>query len=195
MREAVAATAKLGGGQWGVTFPDTGLGQQLRQAAALIKAGGNFGMERQVFLVGLGGFGASANLAALYRELSPAMSAFLSATREMGMAQSVTTYTDTEFSRTLRPNTRGGADPAWGGHHLVMGGGVIGGSVHGMFPLPSAGDPHDAKQRGILRPSSTKEQFHSTLANWFGVSYSDVMRLLPGIRTGGRPTLGFMVTG
>lgn len=199
LREAVAAEAKSGGGRWSVPFPETGLGQQLRQAAALIKSAGSFGMERQVFLVGLSAFAfPSSNLAGqadLYRELSSAMAAFLSATREIGMAQNVSTYTDTEFSRALRPNPRGGLDPAWGSHHLVMGGSVLGGSVFGQFPAPSVGGSHDPQQRGILRPSSSKEQYYATLANWFGVPPHEVVKYLPRLQNGGRPTLGFMVTG
>jgi uncharacterized protein (DUF1501 family) len=199
LREAVTAEAKAAGGQWSVPFPDTGLGQQLRQVAALIRSAGTLGMERQVFLVGLSAFAFPLNdlagQANMFRELSSGMAAFFSATREMGMAQDVTTYTDTEFSRSLRPNPQGGLDPAWGGHQLVMGGSVLGGSVFGQFPAPSVGGAHDPKQRGILRPSSSKDQYYATLANWYGVPPYQAAKYLPRIQNGGRPTLGFMVTG
>lgn len=198
MREKVAEAAQRGG-DWRIAFPDTGLGQQLRQAATLIRTGGSLGMDRQVFLVSLSGFETRSNQlptqAALFRELSSAMAAFHAATNEMGMSQSVTTYTDTEFSRTLRPTRSGGSEPAWGGHQLVMGGAVLGGSVYGTFPAPIAGGQHDPRQLGILRPQNTKDQYHATLATWFGVPSSQISTYLPGVRNLGRPTLGFMVTG
>ena len=199
LREAVAGAAQSGGDRWGVEFPATGLGQQLRQAAALIRSGASLGMDRQVFLTGIAGYAGAPNQlsadSALFRELSPAMAAFHAAIREIGMSQSVTTYTDTEFSRALRPNRFGIAEPAWGGHQLVMGGSVLGGSVHGVFPLPSAGGPDDPRRIGVLRPTSSKDQYYATLANWFGLPYPDIARNLPGVRRAARPTLGFMVTG
>jgi hypothetical protein len=83
--------------------------------------------------------------AGLYRELSSAMGAFYAAVSQMGRAQDVTTYTDSEYSRTMVPNDRTGTDPAWGGHHLVMGGSVIGGNVHGVFPDLVPGGRNDAE--------------------------------------------------
>lgn len=198
LREATVELARVGG-EWNVQFPQTGLGQSLRQAATLIKAAGSLGMERQIFLAGLSGFQSQTNSAAaqsaLYRELSTAMAAFYSATQEMGRAGDVMMYTDTEFSRTLKPDRRGYAGIAWGGHQLAVGGGVLGRSVYGAFPAPALGGPQDPQQAGIFFPTSSKEQYHATFANWFGVPPEGIRRHLPGAANSNRMTLGFTVAG
>ncbi|HEV2446654.1 MAG TPA: DUF1501 domain-containing protein [Candidatus Sulfopaludibacter sp.] len=200
LRDAVFRAAANPGKRIGTAFPATGLGQQLRQVAALIAGADTLGMGRQVFLCTLGGFATTQNelaiQAELFRELSTAMSAFYAAMVEIGQAQTVTAYTDTEYSRTLRPNAFGGSDPAWGGHNLVMGGSVLGGNVYGPFPAPTlAAAPHDRNGRGILLPANSKQQYYATLANWFGVSSSQISEYLPGAAASARRTLGFMVTG
>ena len=50
----------------------------------------------------------------LLQELSGAMGAFFNATVELGVANSVTPFTSSEFGRTLMPNSSGGTDHAWG---------------------------------------------------------------------------------
>ena len=57
----------------------------------------------------------------------------------MGMAQNVTTFTESDFSRTFQPTTADGSDHAWGSHHLVLGGAVQGGQIFGKFPDLRAG--------------------------------------------------------
>jgi uncharacterized protein (DUF1501 family) len=37
------------------------------------------------------------------------------------MAQNVTTFTESDFSRTFQPTSGGGSDHAWGSHHFVLG--------------------------------------------------------------------------
>jgi len=199
LRQAVNDAAGNGGAEWRVQFPQTGLGQDLRQAAALIRAAGSLNMERQIFLVGLSGFQTQTNSveaqSALYRELSTAMAAFYSATQEMGRERDVTTYTDSEFSRTLKPDRRGFPAPAWGGHQLAMGGGVLGRGVYGVFPAPALGGPQDPQQTGVFLPTSSKEQYYATFANWFGMPPYEIRKHLPGLANSGRMTLGFTVNG
>ena len=188
LRQTLYQTAQ-GGGDSLPAFPQTGIGQQLRQAAALIQSAGTLGMQQQVFLVPGSGFGSPASdQTSVFREVSTAMAAFHDAMTAIGMAQNVTTYTDTEFARSLRPNSNGASDPGWAGCQLVMGGGVLGGSVFGA--ATSSIDP-----RGIFPPAITKDQYHATLANWFGVPHSQLSRHLPGLGGITRPTVGFMVTG
>jgi uncharacterized protein (DUF1501 family) len=144
----------------------------------------------------LGGFGTSARQlephAALLKELSSGMAAFYRATEEMGIAQSVTTFTDSEYSRTLQPNKRLGTDPAWGGHQLVLGGSVLDGDVYGRFPVRALGGPDDVNGRGVFRPGQSKEQYAATLATWFGLDYPELVGAMPRITRYARPTLGFV---
>ena len=69
------------------------------------------------------------------------MAAFYAATQELGVAQNVTTFTESDFSRTFQPTTADGSDHAWGSHHLVMGGAVQGGQIYGAFPTFELGGP------------------------------------------------------
>ena len=120
------------------TFPTTSIGAQLQQVAQIIQVQSYLGMRRQIFFCSLGGFDThAAELQAhttLRPQLSPALAAFYAATQELAMAQNVTTFTESDFSRTFQPTTEDGSDHAWGSHHLVLGGAVKGGQIFGQFP-------------------------------------------------------------
>ena len=55
---------------------------------------------------------------------SQALAAFNSAMAELGTENDVTTFTESDFSRTFQPTSGDGSDHAWGSHHLVLGGAV-----------------------------------------------------------------------
>ena len=90
-------------------FPTTSIGAQLKQVAQIIQVQSYLGMRRQIFFCSLGGFDTHTNEMEthnnLYPQLSPALAAFYSATQELGMAQNVTTFTESDFSRTFQPTT------------------------------------------------------------------------------------------
>jgi uncharacterized protein (DUF1501 family) len=48
---------------------------------------------------------------------------------ELGTQGQVTTFTESDFSRTFQATSGDGSDHAWGSHHLVMGGAVRGGDI------------------------------------------------------------------
>src|SRR5208283_1738338 len=122
-----------------IVFPQTGIGQQLAQVAQLIRARTQLGASRQIFFTSLGGFDTHtdelAGQAALLLQLSDAISAFYTALADstIAAADKVTLFTESEFSRTFQPNSNGGTDHAWGGHHLIAGSAVKGG-LYGTFP-------------------------------------------------------------
>jgi uncharacterized protein (DUF1501 family) len=173
-------------------FPATGIGDQLRRVAGLIANGAAAEVNRPVFTVMVTSRRQATEQTAFLSDLGEAMASFYWATEELGVVQSVTTYTDTEFNRSLVPNAHGETDCAWGGHQMVMGGSVIGGNVYGAFPLMQPGGPDDAGRTGIWRPTTTKDQYAASLANWFGVSHGSLGPLFPNWDASRSPVIGFL---
>jgi uncharacterized protein (DUF1501 family) len=176
------------------TFPDTDLGGQLRMIAQLIVVRSQLGLRRQVFFARLGGWDLHDNQidahAELLTELSDAMKAFHDATVNLGVANDVTTFTASDFGRTLVANGDG-SDHGWGSHHLIMGGAVRGGEFYGTMPDLTVDGPDDTEQ-GRWIPTVSVDEYHATLARWFGVSDSDLPVVLPNIGRFATPDLGFM---
>jgi uncharacterized protein (DUF1501 family) len=177
-------------------FPQSNLGAQLAQVAQMIQIASYLGMRRQIFFCSLGGFDTHTNELnthnTLYPELSPALSAFYDATQEIGMAQNVTTFTESDFSRTFQPTTGDGSDHAWGSHHLVLGGAVQGGQIFGKFPTFELGGPDDADVRGRWIPTTSIDQYGATLCSWFGIPDSALPTVFPNFSNFGSQKLGFL---
>ncbi len=159
------------------------LAGQMRIVARLIAARNALGLKRQVFFVSIGGFDHHDSLMqkhpGLMARVDAAMGAFYQATVELGVANNVTTFTASDFGRTLSSNADG-SDHGWGGHHFVMGGAVNGGRYFGTAPRVSL-QSDDQVGQGRLLPSTSVDQFAATLARWFGVSASELPGILPRI--------------
>ena len=176
-------------------FPQTDIGRQLQQVAQIIQLRASTGMSRQVFFCSLGGFdthsGQSWEQWDLLRQVSAGMLSLYNATAEMGIADQVTTFTESEFGRTLQPSGSG-TDHGWGSHHLVLGGAVKGGDVYGTFPMPALGGPDDANNRGVLIPSTSVDQYGATMAKWFGVGPASLPQVFPNLANFVTADVGFM---
>lgn len=176
------------------TFPDTDLGGQLGMIARLIGVREQLGLKRQVFFARLGGWDLHDSQVGaheeLLSELSDAMKAFHDATVELQVPNDVTTFTASDFGRTLVTNGDG-SDHGWGSHHFVMGGAVRGGEFYGNMPDLSVGGPDDTNN-GRWIPTVSVDEYNATLAKWFGVSDSDLPVILPNIGRFAQPDLGFM---
>ncbi len=177
-------------------FPATGIGRQLAQTAKLISARTGLGMNRQIFFCTLGGFDNHSDLLPIHDnllgQLDAAMTAFYAATVEMGVASNVTTFTESEFGRTLDGNSTVGSDHAWGGNHLIVGGAVRGGEVYGTMPTLRLGGPDDAGNRGLFIPTTSLDQYGATLASWFGVGAGDLGTVFPNLVNFTTKTLPFL---
>jgi uncharacterized protein (DUF1501 family) len=177
-------------------FPSTSLGQQLQQVAEIISVQTWLGMRRQIFFCSLGGFDThSGELAThnnVYPQVGGALKAFQAATQELGMEKNVTTFTESDFSRTFQPTTDDGSDHAWGSHHMVMGGAVNGGKIFGKFPAFELGGPDDADTRGRWIPTTSVDQYGATLSAWFGLPADAVAAVFPNLTNFTVKDLGFL---
>lgn len=197
-QDAMDLNALLIGNTANVTsdFPGSQIGAQLKQVAKIIKLRSTTGMSRQVFMCMLGGFDTHYSQSwqhwNLLDELSEAMAAFYKATEvELGIPDKVTTFTLSEFGRTLQPSGLG-CDHGWGSNHLIMGGAVKGGQVYGTFPTLVASGPDDSGNRGAMIPTTSIAQYGATLAKWFGVPDENLAQVFPSLENFDVKDLGFM---
>ena len=189
-------------------FPNTGIARQLKQVALLIKActdpAAGINMKRQIFFTQIGGFDThSAEIPGqqnLLTQISQAISAFYQATVELNMQDKVTLFTMSDFGRTLQPAGTGvnavGTDHAWGNHHFIVGGKVLGNALYGTYPTLALGGPDDtdggSNPRGRWIPTTSVEQYGATLATWYGLSTADLPAVFPLIGRFSTPNLGFL---
>jgi uncharacterized protein (DUF1501 family) len=183
----VAAIGATASASMNALFPSSAtntLSAQLKMVARMIEQQATFGMKRQVFMVGMGGFDLHDFLATqhppLLQKLSSAMKEFDDAMTSLGKGSQVTAFTASDFGRTLTSNGDG-SDHGWGSHHFVMGGAVNGGKFVGT--APEIGLTHNQQVgSGRLIPSTAVDQLGAELAAWFGVSATDVKTVLPNAK-------------
>jgi uncharacterized protein (DUF1501 family) len=161
-------------------------------------------MKRQIFFTQIGGFDTHSveigNQANLLTQVSQAISAFYKATEELGIQDKVTTFTMSDFGRTLQPAGSGvtavGSDHGWGNHQLIVGGSVLGHTFYGTYPTLALGGPDDtdggSNPRGRWIPTTSVEQYAATLATWYGLSTADLPVVFPLIDRFSTSNLGFL---
>lgn len=179
----------------GTLFPESPLGQQLQTVAELIAVRDQLQMQRQIFFVATGGFDShddqNLNQPGLLAGVSDAMSAFYDATIELGVADSVTSFTQSDFARTLTSNGDG-SDHAWGGVQLIVGDAVLGRDIYGTYPVLQI-DGDDDVGGGRMIPTTSADQYAATLARWFGIDDADLRTVAPAIDNFAQRDLGFLI--
>jgi uncharacterized protein (DUF1501 family) len=183
-------------------FSPNSLSQRFRMIAQTIAVRNVLGMSRQTFFVQAGGWDHHDEVIlsqeAMLPVISAALSEFYTALEEIGVENDVTTFTASDFARTLSSNGRG-SDHAWGGNHMVLGGAVNGGDIYGTFPDLFLGNSLDTN-RGRLIPTTSVDELFAELATWFGVPAPDLELILPNISRfyspgSSIPPIGFMNAG
>jgi uncharacterized protein (DUF1501 family) len=181
------------------SFSDAPFSQVMRQIARVINAREALGANRQTFFVTVGGWDhhddVIENQAGMLPGIDTGLLEFQNSMKALGVDSQVTSFTISDFGRTLTSNGKG-SDHGWGGHHIIMGGAVNGGQIYGDYPDIHPANPLDVG-RGIYAPTTAVDEYFAELALWFGVSSSELVDVLPNIGrfytpiSGGRP-LGFM---
>lgn len=176
------------------SFPEGSLATDLKMVARMISAREALDVKRQVYFVGFGDFDTHGDQnnrqPELLSQLSQAMGAFNRAMNELGMADQVTTFTMTDFGRTLTSNGDG-TDHAWGGHQLISGGAVKGGDIYGSMPDLNLNSDSDIGEGRII-PSTSMDQYGANLTSWFGLPSADFGSVFPNLHNFGDIDLGFM---
>ncbi|MFO0982753.1 MAG: DUF1501 domain-containing protein [Planctomycetota bacterium] len=116
----------------GAVYPDTYLGRQLKQIAALIKA--DVGVE--VAMANIGGWDLHAslngNMGILLDDLARCMEAFYQDT--LALQDRIVVVAMSEFGRRVAENASSGVDHGHGNCMLLMGGAIAGGQVMTVWP-------------------------------------------------------------
>ncbi len=188
-------------GDWKAN-PANRLETQLHLVARLIAAREALGQSRQLFFVRMGGWDTHSNqnerFPVLLSQLESALAPFTQALETLGVEQDVTTFTASDFGRTLSSNGNG-TDHGWGGHAFVFGGAVDGGQLYGELPSFSAtNNPDDADDgrgfAGRLIPALSVNQYGATLSRWMGVDDAALDEVFPGLANFNTRDLGFFKT-
>jgi uncharacterized protein (DUF1501 family) len=181
-------------------FSASGLSQALAQIARIISVSDQLNAPKQTFFITFGGWDHHDDVIpqqeAMLPVVSQGLAEFHSALTELGVLDRVTTFTISDFGRTLTSNGKG-SDHGWGGNSLVMGGAVNGGDVYGAYPEIDPGNPLDVG-RGRFIPTTSIDALYAELAMWYGVGAGDLDFVLPNIGrfydTGsGTAPVGFMI--
>jgi uncharacterized protein (DUF1501 family) len=201
LKDAIAVAqavnaAVAGSSSLGVTFASTDIGTQLAQVAKLIQVRAALGATRQIFFCSQGGYDTHSNQlplqVTLYSNLANALAAFDQAMGVLSVENNVTTFTESDFSRTFQPNGNAGTDHGWGSHALVMGGSVNGGNLYGTFPALTLAGPDDSGTRGTWVPSTSEDQYVGAVAKWFGLAQADLDYVFPNLHSFGYQTPAFI---
>ncbi|AZZ98031.1 DUF1501 domain-containing protein [Pseudoalteromonas sp. R3] len=164
-------------------FGESGLSAQLAAVAKTISIQSLLGAKRQIFFVSMGGFDThddqESTHPALLEGLAQSMGEFQSAMAELNLVEQVTTFTMSDFGRTLTSNGDG-TDHGWAGNQLVLGGAVNGGDLHGAMMAQRLDGSEDVGG-GRLIPAFSNEQYFAPLARWFGLADSELTELFPNL--------------
>lgn len=180
---------------------NTGIAKQLYQVAKMLRERATVGGSRHVYVVSQTGYDTHndhlARQNTLFAQLAPALVAFQTALAQLGLEDSVTCFTLSDFGRTLKPNASAGTDHGWGNNHFVLGAAVKGGATYGSFPSHVLGGADDYgvnswEWQGRFIPSTSVDQYVATLASWMGLSDSQILGMLPQLAQFSTRKLGFL---
>lgn len=176
-------SAAIGNSTLSTAFSASDLSQRLKMVARTIKVRQALGVKRQTFFVRFDGWDhhdeVLNNQSQMLAILSKAMSEFQTALAELNVEDCVTTFTASDFARTLTSNGNG-TDHAWGGNVMVMGSKVKGKDIYGNYPTLRLNTDIEVGG-GVMIPQISTDEYFAELALWYGVSKGDLTTLFPNI--------------
>ena len=181
--------AAIGHGGIGVKWePD------LLSAAKLIKIGKDSGLKRQIVYIRMASFDTHGNQREFHgkylRSLDTAIGKFQRIMKKLGLEESVTTISMSDFGRSIGANSDG-TDHAWGNNLFVIGGAVKGG-LYGKQASLKLGGEDDMSYKGRLIPTTSMSQYYNTILEWFGADEDLRNNLLVDLKNFDNKNLGFM---
>ncbi len=171
------------------------LGRQLELVAKILSVRDNFPGQprRQIFFVNHHGWDThDSDNEHQAGYLSDSLGAFQAALEKMGLENQVTTFTISDFGRSLTTNGAG-TDHGWGGHAFVMGGAVRGGDIFGRMPALHRDSPDAWSNRMV--PTTAMEEYLATIVRWFGAGETELDRIFPNLRRFALRDMGFLKRG
>jgi len=175
------------------------LAAQFRMVAKTIASRDTLGFSRQIFFVEIEGWDHHdellINQADKLAQVNQALKYFNDLMTELNVNNCVTTFSVSDFARTLTSNGNG-TDHAWGGNAFMMGGAVKGKEIYGDYPSLKLND--DVNINGsVIIPTTAADSYMAELALWFGVPASELSTIFPNISnfydtTSSAAPLGFM---
>ena len=189
LEKSLEETERLGRQMLNVTligdYGSTGLENVARTIALRPHLSPAVNSERDVFMVGRRTFDSHSNAYSMNAGHLGAFNQDLQALRDdmvaLGMWESITVLTISDFARTLSSNGHG-TDHAWGGNMFMLGGSVRGRRIHGQFPddlNPATSQLEVGRGRGVLIPTTPWEGMWWGVAQWFGVEDDQLLEVLP----------------
>ncbi len=176
----------------GVHEQGKSLGEQLELITRIIKAkldGRDEGAfpNRQIFFVNYHGWDThneplldepeSNNGAHKVDYLDKSIGTFHDVMNRLGVFDQVTTFTISDFGRTVTSNGNG-TDHGWGGHAYAAGGAVRGG-IYGTMPEIKLGSPD--MWGNVIVPTTSVEQYLAPLVSWWSDGAVDPATVFPNL--------------
>lgn len=163
------------------TYPDTRLGNQMRNIALLISGGS----QTKVYYATMGGFDNHSGQvldsdttlgkhADLLKELSDAINAFQTDMKAQGLSKKVMGMTYTEFGRRIRSNGSFGTDHGTASPSFLFGECV----VPGILGTPPIISPTVSQNEGVPMQYDFRSVYGTILKDWFEVPQDTVDTLL-----------------
>jgi uncharacterized protein (DUF1501 family) len=137
--------------------------------------------KRQIYFVKFRGWNNHKDkIAESIAMLDKSFGMFAKCLEKQGLQDKVTTFTMSEFGRTIS-SYEGSGSRGWGNHAFVFGGAVNAG-IHGVMPSIEKNSA-DALANSAVVPTLSSSQYLASLVNWLGDGKIDVEKVFPILKS------------